>query len=284
MKIVISGASGFIGKALISLFRDQGVEIIPCLRTDFTEAGDLVSKLKDADVVIHLAGAPIAKRWTKRYKQVIYDSRILTTRRMSEAILQQERPPRLFISVSGTGIYPEGGPYTEEDEVYSEGFLGTICRDWEHEARKAEQKTRVVIFRLGVVLSAAGGALEKLLPIYRVGLGGPVGNGRQGFPWVHLKDLTRAVSFAIGNDAVQGVYNLVAPQLITNREFSASLGRCLTRPALIPVPVLFLTLLLGEGAKVLTEGQKVLPRRLTEAGFSFDFENIDQALRNILGK
>ncbi|MCX6271225.1 MAG: TIGR01777 family oxidoreductase [Bacteroidetes bacterium] len=285
MKIAVSGYRGFVGSELVSVFKGRGFEVVPLSRTLlYSVDGSLEKMLEGIPIIVNLAGAPIMKRWTARYKDDIYNSRIVTTRRLVSAIHQLENPPELFISTSATGIYENGGPYTESNALLSGSFLGKLCQDWEREAFIAEDSCRVVIFRLGVVLDSKKGALAKLLPVFRAGLGGRLGNGKQPFPWIHVSDLTRACLFALENQGMKGAFNLTAPQIIDNRQFTKTLADVLNKPAWFTVPSFALRLLYGQGSTTLLAGQAVIPERLENLGFSFHFPQLAGALKNLLEK
>lgn len=285
MKIAVAGASGFIGSRLCKEFLAKGWEVIGIKRSELYAAdGRLTDVLKDVNVVINLAGAPITQRWTKSTMEKIYESRVTTTRNLVSAIHHLEMQPQLFISISATGIYENGGPYTESNSLLSSSFLGKLCQDWEKEAYLAEDSCRVVIFRLGVVLDTQGGALPRMLPIFKAGLGGRIGKGTQHFPWVCMTDVIRAFFLAIENKKLKGVFNLTAPQIVDNKQFTKALSEVLHRPALIPVPASLLFLLFGKGSSALTEGQAVIPQRLLDTGFSFHFPQLTLALRYLLKK
>lgn len=284
MKLAISGGTGLIGSRLEKEFSSKGWEVVLLSRSELLSEELLLEKTEGSDIIINLAGATIAQRWTQSTMKEIYDSRILTTQRLVQIIHSLKHPPKLFISTSATGIYENGGPYTESNALLSTSFLGKVCQDWEREAFKAEDLCRLVIFRLGVVLDSNGGALKKLLPVFKAGLGGRIASGRQFFPWVHITDVVRAFISVIDNDSLKGVYNLTAPQIITNKEFTMTLAEILHRPAVFPVPAFVLRLMYGKGSMMLTEGQAVLPRRLMDSGFSFHFPMIKMALKYTLNK
>src|SRR6266498_141281 len=213
MKIAMSGATGFIGENLTGTFADKGWEVMPLLHGDFGLDDEAFSeKIKGADIVINLAGAAISARWTEEYKKIIYTSRINTTKKIVAAIGRITTKPRLFISTSAVGIYDTKGVYTEEDKNYADDFLGKLAFDWEQAALGAkEREIRTIIFRFGVVLGRDGGALNKMLPPFKLGLGGTIGDGRQPFPWVHIEDLISAYNTVIENESYEGIYNLTAP-------------------------------------------------------------------------
>lgn len=286
MNILMSGATGFIGNNLSRAFGDKGWKVVPLGRDDLKRADeDFLKKLEGADVVINMAGASIAERWTEEYKKIMYASRVDTTKKIVNALGKMSRKPSVFISTSAVGIYDTEGEHTEEDEHYANDFLGNLALDWEHAALRAgETGIRTVIFRFGVVLGLDGGALQKMLIPFRMGLGGVIGHGKQPLSWVHIEDLIRAYTTVIENDTYHGIYNLTSPRPTTNAGLTKALGKALHKPAFMHVPAFAFRLQLGEGAKVLLEGQRVLPKRLLESGFVFRFRDIETALEDLVGK
>lgn len=283
MKLLISGSTGLVGRRLAEAFTKRGDTVVALGRADFAgDAGLIAEKVSGADIVINLAGAPIVARWSESYKQEILESRVNTTSIMVHAIGLAEKKPRLFISTSAVGIYPDGKIYTEANAEYGNDFLAHICKSWEAEAMKATAFTGVAIFRLGVVLSGKGGALAKMLLPFRLGIGGPIAGGRQGFSWIHIDDLINAWLFVIDNQ-LDGIFNLAAPEATDNAGFTKALGKAMHRPVFMPVPAFALRLLFGEGAITLTSGQKVIPERLLDAGFVFEHPKIEFALADLLG-
>jgi uncharacterized protein len=283
MRIVISGINGFIGSRLWIAMQEKGWEVIPLQRTDFNIEDRLLSiKLSGADVVIHLAGAPIVHRWNDKYKQELRNSRISTTKKLVEAMSVTDEKPKLFISTSAIGIYAAEGKHTELSYKPSGDFIGKLCRDWEIEANAASQFTRTVIFRLGIVLAKEGGAFPKMSLPFRLGFGGKIDNGKQGFSWIHINDLIAAYIFAIENSKINGVFNLVSPEPCDNAIFTRTLSECLHLPAFFTVPVFILKFIYGEGATVVAGGQKVFPERLIEAGFKYNFPSLESAFADIL--
>lgn len=283
MQIAVSGATGFIGTHLRRVLAAHGHATVPLGRTDFaTTAASLAQKLRGCDAIVNLAGAPIAARWTAAYKKILSASRIATTRMLVEALAHLDPAPQVLISASGTGIYRSHGNHTEEDTDYADDFLGRLAQDWEGEALKAESSgVRTVVFRFGVVLGRNGGALQRILPLFRFGLGGRLGSGRQPFSWVHIADLTAAIIRAVVDPGMRGIYNLTAPQPTTNAALTRTLASVLRRPAWLPVPAFALKLLFGEAASVLLGGQRVLPKRLLDSGFQFSFPDLQQALADL---
>ncbi len=282
--IAMSGASGFVGSDMCRKFKNNGWEIIALGRREFAlPTEELAKRLQGVEVIVNLAGAPVISRWTEEYKKVIYESRITLTRKLVSACRLLNKPPHLFLSTSAIGCYSATGTHTEVDNILADDFLGHLTRDWEQEVFRAKEfGCRTVVFRLGVVLGQGGGALAKMLLPFKLGLGGTIGNGSQPFSWVHIKDLTRAFEAAINDSTYEGVYNLTAPHPTTNFGLTKALGKALSRPTIFPVPEFVLRLLYGEGAQVLTSGQTVLPKRLLDSGFQFDFPSIEEAVTDCL--
>ncbi len=279
MKIAISGASGFVGSFLCEYFSKKGDEITKIGIKDFD--GDLASKLDGAELVINLAGAPIIGRWSEGYKKILVSSRLDTTNKLVGAMCGMDKKPKAFFSASAVGYYDEG----ENDEYNykkANDFLGKLCEEWEAKAKAVEScGVRCVNMRFGIVIGKGGGALSQMLPIFKAGLGGKIGSGKQGFSWIHLKDLARAIEF-LYEKGVSGAYNFTAPHPTTNSGLTKALGAALNRPTIFPVPEFALRLIYSEGAKVLTSGQKVYPKKLLEAGFDFEFEDIETAVKDAI--
>jgi hypothetical protein len=283
--IAMTGASGFIGANLSHRFRANGWEIIPLGRREFSlPTTELAGIMRSADCIINLAGAPVIGRWTEEYKKTIYQSRVALTAKLVSACALLAPKPRVFLSASAIGCYAETGTHTEENHVLAEGFLANLVRDWEREIFRArELGIRTAAFRFGVVLGQNGGALAKMIPPFKLGLGGVIGTGKQPFSWIQIKDLVRVFETAINDPGYAGVYNLTAPQPTTNAGLTRALGRALGRPTFLPVPVFVLRLLFGEGAQVLASGQTVIPQRLLDAGFQFEFTTIAEAVADCVG-
>ncbi len=280
MKTAITGSSGFIGSRLTDFLQKKGHEVMPVTRVQLLgNAYDLASLLKGAEVVIHLAGAPVVGRWTSHYRQVIYGSRIDTTKVLVEAMRLMDKKPGVFICASAVGIYPEKGVYTESDTRIADGFLGEVCRDWEYEAGKATVFTRTLMLRFGMVLGKDGGALKAMSWPFRFGLGGKIGHGRQMMSWIHIDDLLRSVDHVIKKKTVLGPVNVVSPYPVSNNEFTKVLAKTMGRPACLSVPSFALKLIYGDGASVLTAGQTALPEKLQQAGFQFQHPVLSSALK-----
>lgn len=280
--IAITGSTGLIGSNLRKYFELNQWKVIPLGRKDFGLSTEILAgKISGTDVVLHFSGAPIIKRWTKKYKEEIYNSRIHTTRKLVDAIRTAKTRPGMMVSAAAVGIYNQECVQDEYSNQFDTGFIGKLCLDWEAEAEKASELTRLSIVRLGIVLTREGGALKTMLPAFRLGLGGKISSGRQPFAWIHLDDVISAVEFLVLKKETSGIYNLVAPGLINNIQFTAALGKIMKRPAWFTIPAAVLRLVYGEAASTLTDGQKVVPMRLEKAGFQFKFPEIHQALKNI---
>lgn len=302
MRVFITGGTGLVGSRLVARLRERqdhpvvlsrnrssattrigpDVEIV---EGDPTISGDWAAVVGSCDAVVNLAGENVmARRWNEAFKARIRDSRVKGTQNVVAAIARAEKRPRVLVNASAIGYYgPHGDEELTEAAQPGKDFLASACVDWEAAARAVHATgVRLVIARIGVVLDTAGGALTKLLTPFKLGVGGPVGNGRQWMAWVHLDDVVGIILHAIDHDHVAGVVNVVAPQPVTNREFSKSLGRALGRPAIFPIPVFALRIRFGQVAEVIAAGQRVLPKQTQESGYSFRFANIDAALADLL--
>jgi len=281
-RIAITGASGFVGKNLTTMFKDMGYEVIGIKRSDLSNSLKLTNIIDGAKVVINLAGANIINRWSESYKNLLYSSRIDTTKAIVKAIENSKVKPELFISTSAVGIYKNDKVYDEDTTNLNDDFLANLCKDWEYEALKAKTLgVRTAIFRFGIVMGN-GGALAKMLTPFKLGVGGIIGDGKQAFSFIHLADLLRAYTFLIDNINLDGVFNLTSPRPTTNYGLTKALGRSLNRPTFLPLPAFVLNLIFSEGAKVLTDGQSVVPKHLLDSGFKFEFENIDETIKNLV--
>jgi hypothetical protein len=286
MKIAISGISGFVGSYLEKVFREErGWQVQAISRADFELADDAFrTKLEGVDVIINLSGATISKRWTEEYKRLMYSSRIETTTKIVRAVTAMNIKPQLFISTSAVGRYSPEGIHTEESSAYANDFLGKLAADWESEALKAsEAGIRTVILRLGVVLGPNGGMIAKVLLPFALGLGGTIGDGSQPVSWIHLRDIANAELKAIEDKSFSGVYNLSSPNPTTNKGLTKALGKALHRPTIFRIPLFILRLIFSEGADTFASGQRVIPKRLLDAGFRFAFSDIDSAVSNVAG-
>ena len=310
MKVAVTGATGTIGRALVAELAARGDEVTALSRDPERAAralgaaagGDAAGSVETAgwadpkaepppldalrgrDGVIHLLGEPIAQRWTDESRREILDSRVLATRNLVAALaaLPAAERPRVLVSQSAVGWYgPRGAEPLDESAPAGADFQAEVVVAWEAEARKAEELEglRVVRVRTGVVLSPSGGALEKMLPFFKLGIGGPVAGGRQYVPWVHLDDVVGALVFCLDTEAATGAVNVTAPTPATNTELSKALGRVLKRPAFLPVPGFAVKTLYGQMAEIVTGGANVRPKRLEELGYSFRRPELEPALR-----
>ena len=300
MKVVVTGATGMIGGALVEALVERGDVVTALSRSPDSAARKLgvevvawrdplsepapVEALRGRNAVVHLAGAPVAQRWTEDARRDIRDSRVLGTRNLVAGLAALPGPerPATLVSQSGSGWYgARGDERLDESGPAGGDFLAQVTSAWEAEARRAEELgVRVVTTRTGVVLAESGGALEKMLPPFKLGVGGPVAGGRQYVPWVHLDDVLGAILFCLDTPAATGPVNVAAPEPVTNRELSHALGRVLRRPAVAPVPGLAVKLLYGEMAQVVTTGQRAVPARLLELGYEFRRPDLEDALRD----
>jgi uncharacterized protein len=294
MKIVVSGSTGLIGSALKRALRDH--EVVPLVRRRVTSGEHVLAwdpergtidraGLEGADAVIHLAGENVFGRWSPAKKQRIYDSRVKGTRLVSAALAGLRRPPATLLAASAIGYYGDRGEEAvTEESAPGEDFLAHVARDWEAATAPATRAgIRVVNMRNGVVLTTTGGALAKMLPAFRLGLGGTVGSGNQYLSWIVLDDIIDAILHLLGNSNLVGPVNMTAPTPVTNRDFAKTLGKVLGRPAVVPVPAFALRMVFGtEGAAMVQSGQRVLPARLIASGFRFSFREVEPALRHLL--
>jgi len=293
MKITLTGATGFLGKPLCAMLRAEGHVLRILSRSASRTPGHFVwdplagpppeESLVGADAVIHLAGEPVAQRWSPEVKQKIRDSRVVGTRRLVEAMTTLSKRPAVLVSASGIGYYGSRGDeeLTEASEP-GEGFLPETCVEWEAQADLARSLgMRVVKVRTGIVLGD-GGALAKMLPVFRLGLGGPLAGGKMWMSWIHLEDMVRIIVWAATNEAVHGAVNGVAPNPVTNAEFTRELGKALHRPAFWPVPKLALQARFGEMASVVLASTRVHPQAALEGGFRFRQSDVGEALRGLL--
>lgn len=303
MKIVLTGGTGFIGTPLRESLTQGGHEVIvltrhaslenrPGIRTryrywDPRENGTWENEMDGVDGVINLAGEPIVgKRWSPSQKKKILESRVGATRSVVRALGSAKRKPPFLINASAVGYYgPCGDETVTEEAPPGKDFLSQTCQAWEAEALRAETfGIRVVRLRIGIVLEKGGGALGKMLLPFQLGLGGPLGSGRQWMSWIHREDLIQLIHFLMEKSGAHGAVNATAPEPTPMKEFARMLGRVLQRPAFLPVPEFVLKILLGEMADLLLKGQRVLPKRALELGYRFQFPKLEQALKEILKK
>jgi uncharacterized protein (TIGR01777 family) len=291
--IAITGATGLIGTALVARLRAAGYGVRRLLRSARGAGpGDVVwdpargpllpTALDGVDGIVHLAGEPVAQRWTAERKRAIRDSRVRTTELLVQAVCALDRKPRVLLGGSAIGYYGDrGDTLLDESSAPGNDFLAQVCVEWERATTPAaEAGVRVALLRTGIVLSPRGGALARLLPFFRLGVGGPIGSGRQWMSWIGLADHLRAMLHALSTESLSGPVNLVAPNPVTSAEFATTLGRVLARPALVPVPAFALEILYGEMARTtLLASQRVLPKALSATGFEFAEPTLEGALR-----
>ncbi|MDR9403276.1 MAG: TIGR01777 family oxidoreductase [Halothece sp. Uz-M2-17] len=305
MKIAITGGTGFVGTRLVQKLANLGHSIVVLTRNqqrgervfpkkvfpkvevvqyDPMQGGSWQEKIAESEAVVNLAGAGIADQpWTPERKQEILDSRIKTTQSIVEAIQKAETKPKVLVNASAVGYYGTSETVTfDESSNSGNDFLASVCQKWESAAQEVEKAdTRLVIFRFGIVLGE-GGALGKMLTPFRLFAGGPLGSGKQWFSWIHIDDLVNLIQTAIDSPDYQGIYNATAPNPVRMSELCENLGEVMHRPSWLPVPELALKLLLGEAAQAILEGQKVLPKRTQEQGFTYQYPTVKPALANIV--
>jgi uncharacterized protein len=306
VRVTVTGATGMLGRQLVAELLDRGDDVT-VLSRDADKAGRLFNgrvtaatwaepkrepppaeALGRRDGVVHLLGEPVAQRWTEAARREIRESRVLATRNLVAALgaLPDEERPAALVSQSASGFYgPRGDEPVTESEPAGDDFLANVCVEWEAEAQAAAPLgVRVAVTRTGVVLSESGGALEKMLPPFKLGVGGPVAGGRQYVPWIHSDDVAGALILCLGDSRAEGPINLSAPSPATNAELSKALGRVLRRPAFAPVPALAVKALYGEMAQIVTTGVRAIPARLQELGYEFRQPQLEPALRLATGK
>ncbi len=302
MRIVLTGATGTIGGAVASALCSRGDTVVALSRSaqsareklpgveahpweQPTKSPPPEGALSGADAVVHLLGEPISQRWSESVKRKIRDSRVLATRQLTKGLraLPEAQRPRALVSQSATGFYgPRDEQPVDESSAPGKDFLAEVVAAWEAEAMTAADLMRVAVTRTGVVLSPQGGALETMLPFFKLGIGGPVAGGRQYISWIHLDDVVGALLHCLDDESAEGPVNVTAPSPVTNAELSRALGRALGRPAVLPVPGFAVKLLYGEMAEIVTTGQRVVPARLRQLGYEFRHPELEPALRDVL--
>ncbi len=298
MKVLVTGASGLVGSSLTRTLNAAGHQVFRLVRHEPKEASEIrwhplegvedASRLEGMDAVVHLAGESIAEgRWAGEKKKRIRESRVLGTTILSKTLAGLERKPRSLLSASAVGYYGNRGEeiLTEESEP-GKDFLAEVCREWEEATAHASSSgIRVALMRFGIILSSEGGALAKMLTPFKLGVGGRLGSGEQYMSWITLDDVVSAIEHLLADETASGPVNMVAPNPVTNSEFTKTLGRVLSRPTIFPAPEFALRLAFGEMADVaLLASQRVEPARLKEAGYAFKYPELEAALRHVLGK
>ena len=298
MKVLITGGSGFVGSNLARLLLGEGHQVKALGRSepaqqfdtpsyqfiaaDTTQKGPWQDELADADAVVNLAGASIFKRWTSDYKKMIYDSRVLTTQNVVDALPSGKDV--ILCSASGVGFYgSRGDDVLTEDKPAGSDFLAGVSIDWEKEALQADAKgARTAVMRFGVILGPGGGAMAKLVPAFKMFVGGPLGDGNQWFPWLHLDDLMAAILYVLEHSEISGPLNFCAPNPVRNRELAKAMGAVLNRPSFMPAPAFMIRLAMGEFGDVFLGSQRAVPDKLINYGFSFQYPEIRDAIRAVV--
>jgi len=305
MKIAITGATGFVGSRLVERLQEEGHSIVvltrsadhgrkvfPAIafpRVEIVEYSPLESgvwqkSLSGCDAVVNLAGAPISERWSDEHKRAIVDSRVVGTQKLVAALAQADPKPSVWVNASAIGYYgtSETETFDEASQPVEDDFLSQVCRQWEAAAQQVKNYgPRLVIFRLGIVLGM-GGAVAKMLTPFRMFAGGPIGSGKQWFSWIHREDLVNLIIKALNDPQMEGIYNATAPNPVRMGEFCKTLGKVLKRPSWLPVPEFALEAMLGDGAKVVLEGQQVLPTRIQATDYEYQYSQVKEALVDIV--
>ena len=287
MKIAISGGNGFIGKSLARKLSTSGHEVIPIQRSLlYGDVTELAAHIFGSEAIIHLAGSPILQRWTNKTKKTIFDSRVQTTKKLVEAIslIDGNNRPKIFISASAIGIYKAGHSHTEKSTNFSDGFMHKVVSSWEEASGTLPKNVRKVILRFGIVIGKESQTINKMKPLFNLGLGATIGSGKQAFPFIHIEDLTNAIVWSLENSEATGIFNLVSPENITNKDFTLEFAKTLKRKAFLKIPTVLLKIAFGKAAMVLTESPIVIPEKLMAAGFEFTYPNIQECITEIIVK
>lgn len=283
LKIAICGKSGLVGSKLEELFSSKHNEVVGIKVRKNTALHTVAAQLEKCDILINLSGTTILARWSEEYKKVLYESRIDTTKKLVDAMEICKEKPKLFLSASAVGIYDSISAHNDDSKRYADDFLSHLCQDWEAEAQKASGLgVRSVQMRFGVIYAKEGGAMDKMLPPFKLGVGGRLGSGKQMVSWIHIDDLARAVEFIVKNPEITGPVNFTAPTPLSNMQQTQIMGRVLHRPSFFIVPSFAVKLVFGEGAHVVLDSKEVYPSKLQESGFVFHYEKFEEAFREIV--
>jgi len=283
LKVVISGMSGLVGSKLKDMFLSRKCEVLGLKIREATSADEIATQLEGCDILINLSGASILGRWSKSYKNKLYNSRINTTKKLVDAISKCTEKPKLLISASAVGIYDSEAKHDDDSVEYADDFLANLCKDWESQARRAEEfGVRSVQTRFGVIYAKEDGAMQKMLPPFKMGLGGKLGEGHQIISWIHIDDLVRAYEFIIKTPSIKGAVNLTTKHTLSNIEQTRIMGKLLHRLTIFPVPAFVLKLIFSEGSIVMLDSKDVYPRKLLENGFEFRYSRFEDAFEEII--
>lgn len=303
-KVIITGGTGLIGKELVKKLLRQGIETTLLTRnttiayknkiqathieeSDYSDPNQLQNIINGQNAVVHMVGANLsAKRWDNKYRKIIYESRITSTKNIVLAIERCKTKPTLLVTLSAVGIYGDrGNELLSENSEYGNDFLAHLCKDWEREAERVEfLGIRRVSLRIGLVLSKDGGVLKKLLLPFKLFAGGSLGDGNQWFPWIHIQDVIDIIDFVLNNESINGAVNCAAPGIVRMKDFSRTLGKTINRPSYINVPKFALRIISGQIADTAVSGQQISVEKLLKAGYQFKFNELEGALKNLLNK
>ncbi|MFT7004116.1 MAG: hypothetical protein ACJAWW_001469 [Sulfurimonas sp.] len=283
MKICICGASGLVGSKLQEMFLSKKNDVVGIKIRENTKVEDVTKEIEKCDILINLSGSTIIARWSDEYKKQLYTSRIDTTRKLVDAMALCKAKPKLFISASAVGIYDSEAKHDDYSTEYADDYLSNICKDWEAEASRAKEfDVRTVHARFGVIYAKEGGAMQKMLPPFKMGVGGKVGQGNQIVSWIHIDDLLRAVEFIIKTPELKDAINFTTKHSLSNIQQTKIMGEILHRPTFFSVPAAILKLIFGEGSTVMLDSKDAYPRKLLESGFEFKYEKFEDALSQII--
>lgn len=283
MKVVICGKSGLVGSSLERFFISKHMDVVGLKVRENTDIESIAQELEKCDILINLSGTTILARWNKAYKEKLYTSRIDTTKKLVDAMGVCKEKPKLFLSASAIGIYDSNNKHDDSSQSFAGDFLSDLCIQWEREAMRAKEfGVRSVQTRFGVIYSKEGGAMQKMLPPFMMRVGGKLGSGRQIVSWIHIEDLMRAVDFIIKTPDINGSVNFTTPHPLSNEEQTKIMGEVLHRPTFFTIPPFMIKLIFGEGSTVMLDSKDVYPSKLLENGFTFNYENFEDALMEVV--